>query len=70
MKDNTPAFPQHHVDNDPRNAEPFHYMDGGMTLRDYFAAEAVRALVNHGTPYSKIAREAYALADEMMEARK
>ena len=69
MKDDTPAF------SSKRKVQLSGYASrdidvNGMTLRDYFAAKAMQALANHGTPYSKIAREAYALADEMMEARK
>ena len=77
MRDNAPAFPQHHVDNDPRNAEPFHYVDGGMTLRDYFAAKAMDGFNKHMVDYGwgpeileAHAKQAYAVADAMMEARK
>ena len=65
MKD-IPAFPLH----------PEHYEknESGMTLRDYFAAKAMQALipseiVPKGHVFS-MAVEAYAIADEMMKARK
>jgi len=46
----------------------------GMTLRDYFAAQAVEGICTNsalGNWSAKIiAREAYEIADAMMEARK
>jgi hypothetical protein len=46
----------------------------GMTLRDYFAARAMEALItcsrNHGDiPYALCAADAYRYADAMMEER-
>lgn len=41
--------------------------DPGMTLRDYFAAKAMQALIQRDE--QSIAWEAYRLADEMMKAR-
>jgi len=47
--------------------------DEGMDLRDYFAAQAVPAIVTHALTHSKtahfVAREAYDVADAMMAAR-
>jgi hypothetical protein len=44
-----------------------------MTLRDYFAAKAMQGLVENanwrGMPEDALAKEAYKLANEMMEAR-
>ena len=64
MSNNTggPAFPAHHFD----LAEGEH----GMTLRDYFAAQAMQALLTQG----HIARPnvpgiAYAVADAMLKER-
>jgi hypothetical protein len=64
-----PAFPQHGFD---VIAERF-TSQGGMTLRDYFAAKVVQTYladpafsnVTQGT----IARLAYDMADSMLEAR-
>lgn len=48
----------------------------GMTLRDYFAAKAINAILNANMvnrfdmKWETIAREAYWCADAMMEARK
>ena len=45
-----------------------------MTLRDYFAAKALQALLTQehyqNTRYTVVVEEAYKFADEMMEARK
>ena len=60
------AFPNVH---DPKTGSMSH----GMSLRDYFAAHAMQALIPSeiipaGNVYS-MAVEAYAIADEMMKAR-
>lgn len=62
-----PAFPQHGFDT---VAERF-TSQGGMTLRDYFAAKAMAALIQtkSGQSMSMAARFAYDWADEMMKAR-
>ncbi len=50
--------------------------EGGMTLRDYFAAKAVEGFIAYAShkgiytpPNNELARAAYDLADEMMKAR-
>ena len=61
-----PAFPAMHFD--------LAVGEHGMTLRDYFAAKTIEALINWGT-YNRVyepslfAQEAYAIADAMLEAR-
>ena len=56
---NTPAFPVHGLP--------------GMTLRDYFAAKAMQALLSHQRTLTEfeetVARAAYEQADAMLEAR-
>jgi hypothetical protein len=43
----------------------------GMTLRDYFAANAMQALLARDhTRFDQDVREAYEIADAMLEARK
>ncbi len=43
---------------------------GGMTLRDYFAAKAMQAIVsNGGVDSQKISQASYIIADAMLEAR-
>lgn len=58
------------------------YISDGMTLRDWFAGQAINGMLSHSTryrPYQKdrglywhdaIAYEAYELADAMIAARK
>jgi hypothetical protein len=43
----------------------------GMTLRDYFAAKAMQAIMTRSpaTPFSNVANYAYEQAKAMMEAR-
>ena len=46
--------------------------DGGMDLRDYFAAKAMEALLIDESctmAYPKLCEYSYEIADEMMEAR-
>ena len=43
--------------------------EGGMTLRDYFAAKAMQALIDNDGLFSEIPAQAYALADAMLAAR-
>lgn len=40
-----------------------------MTLRDYFAAKAMQALIDNDGLFSEIPTQAYALADVMLKAR-
>jgi hypothetical protein len=60
---NTPAFP---------TTKPLDYWgdpNQGMTLRDYFAAKAMQALIDNDGLFSEIPTQAYALADAMLKAR-
>ena len=64
MSNNTggPAFPAHHFD----LAEGEH----GMTLRDYFAAQAMQALIEkYDESPVEISLEAYEFADAMLKER-
>lgn len=65
---NEPAFP---IDRIAVNKE---FGTSGMTLRDYFAAKAMQGMyAAHKFPSGIIidtAKEAYEMADAMMEARK
>ena len=40
-----------------------------MTLRDYFAAKAMRALIDNDSLFSEIPTQAYDIADAMLKAR-
>ena len=47
-----------------------HKDNTGMTLRDYFAAKAMQAIVSNGDVNSqKISQASYVIADAMLEAR-
>jgi hypothetical protein len=50
----------------------FYSCEEGMSLRDYFAAAAIPALIQRGSPASNphvdLAHEAYRIADEMLKA--
>ena len=77
MMDNTnwSAFPQYIVSNNET------YVQGGMTLRDYFAAKAMQGLIAHeerakqlgshnlGDFDERVAVAAYRYADAMLKAR-
>ena len=58
---NIPAFPRNHQ----------HFGHGGMDLRDYFAAKAMQGLLASevNAPLKTFAKQAYTMADAMMEAR-
>jgi hypothetical protein len=61
-----PAFPQHGFD---PITERF-TSQGGMTLRDYFAAKAMLGILYEGAESSAgIAGWAYEMADAMLKAR-
>jgi hypothetical protein len=55
---NSPAFPIHWEN---------HHQ--GITMRDYFAAKAMQALIDNDGLFSEIPTQAYALADAMLKAR-
>lgn len=62
---NIPAFPQYSSSNHGV------YVDGGMTLRDYFAAKVLQGMMNDADCFWEGAAQlAYQYADAMMEARK
>ena len=62
---NPPAFPQFVLSNNGT------YAEGGMTLRDYFAAKAMQAMEtrNASGTYHSRAIHAYEQADAMIKAR-
>lgn len=59
---NPPAFPT-------LEEHRFNQEQLGMTLRDYFAAKAMQALIDNDTLFSDIAIQAYQLADAMLKER-
>jgi hypothetical protein len=62
------AFPSGH---DPKTGT----QQGGMKLRDYFAAKAIQSMITHAsyeyslTHYEMSSKAAYAIADAMLKAR-
>ena len=50
-------------------AKEYEIDQNGMTLRDYFAAKAMQALIDNDGLFSEIPTHAYALADAMLKAR-
>jgi hypothetical protein len=64
---NEPAFPQ--VDPVLNEFNPNYKKDRGMTLRDYFAAKAMQALIDNDHLFWEIPTQAYELADAMLKVR-
>ena len=67
---NEPAFPTHDANNHHDSRERI--LTGGMTLRDYFAGQALAALPHMGASGlddDGIAKQAYALADALLIER-
>ncbi len=68
INDGGPAFPVIHNPQDPRPDQD------GMSLRDWFAGQVIATSLDKGianeVPRSRIVRDAYELADAMIEARK
>lgn len=62
---NTPAFPCDLSMYDKEVADAMQ----GMTLRDYFAAKAMQALIDNDGLFSEIPTQAYDIADAMLKAR-
>ena len=66
INDGGPAFPGLHPSKDCR------YQDAGMTLRDYFAGQALAGILasaNFGSTKDWIGGKAYEAADAMLAAR-
>ena len=62
MNTGGPAFPRPH-------SGTSQFAQEGMTLRDYFAAKAMQALIDDDCLFSEIPQQAYVLADQMLKAR-
>lgn len=43
---------------------------GGMSLRDYFAGQALQTLIAQGPDETTLGKRAYEIADAMIKARK
>ena len=63
------AFPRpSKIYEDYRDGGQFIECEGGMTLRDYFAAKAMQGIVVNGghSSFALVAQDAYELADAML----
>ena len=67
MSDNPNAFPTH--DQTPTTDPRERILQGGMTLRDYFAGQALVLDFGSGVTPAEQARHAYNVADAMLAAR-
>lgn len=65
MPQNIPAFPL--IALNPDGSTYVHQQ--GMTLRDYFAAQALAANADNDLTFREVAREAYEYANAMMVER-
>jgi hypothetical protein len=75
IDDGGPAYPCHtdQVQIDRTNNRVIPVLHGGMSLRDYFAAAAMQGMLASGGTYDSwaaLVRDAYAVADAMIAARK
>jgi hypothetical protein len=66
-KDGGPAFPNQSVD--PEKVRSLILYDRGMTLRDWFAGQALNGICGQQNEPDDYAREAYAIADSMLATR-
>lgn len=69
-----PAFPVPESSRQQGNGEILHDCEKGMSLRDYFAAKAMQAMIAHRYKVFDFteegaADEAYEVADAMLKAR-
>ena len=71
LTDGGPAFPTVKSDWDD-DGKPFNFSVGGMSLRDYFAGQALAGIcARHDYDYRQTyAERAYELADAMLRVRK
>ena len=66
-KDGGPAFPV--VSKDIGYRADIKQLEAGISMRDYFAAQALGALSVLGTDKQKLAHECYEFADAMLAER-
>jgi len=63
------AFPTHAISVNDQARVTSIGGEGGMDLRDYFAAKAMQGILFEGLNESETAKNAYAMADAMLKAR-
>jgi len=69
INDGGPAFPCAYYSEPIGSIGPQFTIKGGMTLRDYFAAKAIEALIIRGWGLENASGKAYEIADAMLKAR-
>ena len=47
----------------------YNWINKGMTLRDYFAAQAMQSFIDKELFFDDVAESAYKVADQMLKAR-
>lgn len=69
INDGGAAFPQAKIDRS--SVYPFYEQDGGISMRDYFAAKAMQGMLtsHDACDPDAIADRAYVIADAMIKAR-
>lgn len=75
IDDGGPAFPCGLAATASPNGDPILYdsadrAGGGMSLRDYFAGQALAGLAPQDSSWARIAKGCYIAADAMLAARK
>ena len=70
INDGGPAFPFDVVVKDENGVYKCTTRFTGMTLRDYFAGQAIPKVVEFGASPESTAKRCYDIADEMIAARK
>jgi hypothetical protein len=68
IDDGGAAFPVHPESHDRSDAE--YSVLSGMSLRDYFAGQALIAVLHSGYNYDKCTQHCYQIADAMLKARR
>ena len=77
LQNGGPAFPRPTSEQDPQNDTLQYDAQTGMTLRDWFAGQALSGLANHAdfdhyeqeSHSANLATLAYAIADAMLKAQ-
>jgi hypothetical protein len=64
-KELEPAFARPHSE----DKDFIHFAQAGMTLRDYFAAQAMQSFIDQELFFDDVAESAYKVADQMLKAR-
>jgi hypothetical protein len=70
IKNGGPAFPVQTSDSENgHQCTPNEWKFPGMSLRDYFAAKAMQAIIRDYNQFSHVASDSYQIADAMLVER-